>query len=147
MDIERGDGWLYADEVFRIQGAVFQVYRAMGAGFLESVYQECLAIEFAKRTIPFAAQRPLRLTYEGQPLRQTFVADFVCFDRIIIELKAVRETAPAHRAQLFNYLRATGLELGLLVNFGPTSKATVERLVLQDKNANPRESTRTLPAG
>jgi GxxExxY protein len=138
---------LYAEETYRIQGAVFRVYRSMGAGFLEAVYQECLALEFAKRGVPFVAQRQLALTYEGRQLRQTYVADFLCFDRIIVELKSVSALTPAHRAQVFNYLRATGLELGLLVNFGPTSKATVERLVLQDKTADPRENTRTVPAG
>ncbi|HEY1427553.1 MAG TPA: GxxExxY protein [Caulobacteraceae bacterium] len=120
---------LYASEVYAIQGAVFEVNRYMGSGFLEAVYQECLAIEFAARGIPFVAQKPLPLTYKGQLLRQTYVADFVCFDAILIELKAVRELAPEHRAQVLNYLAATGLKLGLLVNFGSAPKARIERLV------------------
>ncbi|HUO11739.1 MAG TPA: GxxExxY protein [Caulobacteraceae bacterium] len=119
---------LYASEVFRIQGAIFEVNRHMGSGFLEAVYQECLALEFAARDIPFAAQRPLPLTYKDRTLHQTYQADFVCFGSIIVEIKAVRELAPEHRAQVLNYLNATGLKLGLLVNFGSAPKARIERL-------------------
>jgi len=111
---------LYEEDAFRIRGAVFNVYRAMGAGFLEAVYQECLEIELARRGVPFAARRPLKLSYEGRELNQTYIADLICCDRIILELKAVRTLAPEHRAQTRNYLRATGLRLGLLINFGST---------------------------
>jgi len=121
---------LYAEEVFAIQGAIFEVNRHMGAGFLEAVYQECLAIEFQARGVPFVACRSLKLAYKGQPLRQFYQADFVCFEKIIVELKAVRELASEHRAQVLNYLRSTGLKLGLLVNFGSAPKAQIERLVL-----------------
>jgi GxxExxY protein len=122
-------GLLFAEEVFRIQGAVFEVNRELGAGFLEGVYQECLTLEFAARQIPFVALPQLSLTYKGHPLRQTYTPDFVCFDRIIVELKVAREIAPEHRAQVINYLKASGLRLGLLVNFGGASKAKVERLI------------------
>ena len=121
---------ILADEVFRIQGAVFEVYRPKGAGFLEGVYQECLEIEFEFRGIPFTAQRPLRLEHRGRELRTRYAPDFICFEQIIVELKAVREIAPEHRAQLVNYLRATGLKLGLLVNFGSTNKAEIVRIAL-----------------
>jgi len=121
---------LYAEEAFAIQGAVFEVNRYMGSGFLEAVYQECLAIEFADRGIPFVAFQPLSMTYKGSPLRQRYQADFVCFDKIIVELKAVRSLAPEHRAQILNYRRATGMRLGLLVNFGNAPKAQIERLIL-----------------
>ena len=130
MNREPQDRVLYADEVFRIQGAIFEVNQAMGSGFLEGVYQECLAIEFAAREIPFVAFPPLVLTYKGQSLRQSYQPDFVCFGLVIVELKAVRELAPEHRAQVLNYLKATGLRLGLLVNFGGPAKARIERLVL-----------------
>jgi len=130
MDGSTPDGLLYEEEAFLIRGTVFDVYRAMGAGFLEAVYQECLEIEFRKRGIPFEARKPLVLTYLGQPLRQTYVADLVCYDRIILELKAARAIAPEHRAQLINYLRATGMKLGLLVNFGTTPRAEIERFAL-----------------
>lgn len=121
---------LYADEAFALRGVFFQVYRAMGPGFLEAVYQECLEIEFRRRGIPFAARQPLRLSYEDVLLKQTYVADFVCFGQIVIELKATRAIAPEHRAQLINYLRATGLQLGLLVNFGASPGVEIERFAL-----------------
>jgi GxxExxY protein len=121
---------LYADEVFQIQGAIFEVNRELGAGFLEAVYQECLALEFSARGIPFVAGQPLPLNYKGQKLRQFYQADFVCFGAVLVELKATRELAPEHRAQVLNYLKATGLRLGLLVNFGCTPKARIERLIL-----------------
>jgi GxxExxY protein len=118
------------DEVFAIQGAVFEVYREMGCGFLEAVYQECLAKELALRGIPFESQKDLQLSYKGVRLSQIYKPDFICYDKIIVELKAVKEIAPEHRAQLFNYLRASGTRLGLLVNFGHHPKATVERIIL-----------------
>jgi GxxExxY protein len=123
-------GLLHADEAFAIQGAIFEVNRHMGVGFLEAVYQECLAIEFKARAIPFVASPALSLQYKSVPLRQRYQADFVCFDKILVELKAVRTLAPEHRAQVLNYLRATGLRLGLLVNFGSAPKAQIERLVV-----------------
>lgn len=104
----------------------------MGAGFLEAVYQECVAIEFARRSVEFEALKPLKLTYAGQPLRQAYVADFVCFGGIIVELKAVRSIAPEYRAQVINYLRATGLKLGLLANFGAAPKVEIERFALSN---------------
>ncbi len=122
--------FLFKDEAFRIRGAVFQVYRTMGAGFLEAVYQECLAIELAKREIPFEASKVLALSYDGVLLRQTYVADFVCFGQIILELKALRAIAPEHRAQTINYLRAADMRLGLLVNFGATPRVEIERYAL-----------------
>ena len=124
------EDFLHKDETFRIRGAIFEVYRAMGAGFLEAVYQECLAIEFARRGVPFEALKPLKLTYAGQLLRQSYVADFICYGWIIVELKAVRIIVPEHRAQLVNYLRATGMQLGLLVNFGAMPKVEIERFAL-----------------
>ena len=120
---------LYAEEVFAIQGAIFEVNRHMGSGFLEAVYQECLALEFSARSIPFVAAKALSVTYKGQSLKASYVADFICFDRIIVELKAVRELTPEHRAQVLNYPNATGCRLGLLVNFGQAPKAKIERLI------------------
>lgn len=122
------DNLVFPEETFRIRGAIYEVARAMGPGFLEAVYQECLAREFVLRGIPFSAQLSLPLTYKGQPLRQRYTADFVCFGSILLELKAVRAFAPEHRMQLLNYMKASGLSVGLLVNFGGP-KAQVERLV------------------
>jgi GxxExxY protein len=121
---------LYREDAFRIRGAVFDVYRAMGAGFLEAVYQECLVVEFTARGIAFEAGKALTLQYKGHPLKQAYVADFVCNGRIIVELKAVRTIAPEHRAQIINYLRATDMKLGLLVNFGASPRAEIERFAL-----------------
>jgi GxxExxY protein len=134
MDHEKHEGHerelLYRDEVFRIQGAIFEVHRTLGPGFLESAYPECLDLELRARGVEFVPLKRLPLTYKGRPLRQSFVADFVCFDRIILELKALREVAPEHRAQTLNYLRATGLKLGLLVNFGSGPKVKIDRFAL-----------------
>ena len=121
---------LYKDECYLIQGAVFEVYREMGCGFLEAVYQECLDLEFSTVGIPFKSQADLVLSYKGKPLRQTYKPDFICFDTIIVELKASKEITQEHRAQVFNYLKATGLRLGLLINFGHYPKATIERIIV-----------------
>jgi GxxExxY protein len=121
---------LYQDEVYAIQGAIFDVYKEMGAGFLESVYQECLELELASRQIPFVSQAELRLKYKDKPLKQTYRPDFMCFDKIIVELKATKDIDDVHRAQVYNYLKATELRLGLLVNFGHYPKATVERIII-----------------
>jgi len=119
---------LYPDECYTIQGAIFDVYREMGCGFLEAVYQECLEKEFRDRDLPFEAQKELNLSYKGEPLAQIYKPDFVCYDKIIVELKAVKELAPEHKAQLLNYLKTSGLELGLLVNFGSHPKADIIRM-------------------
>lgn len=121
---------VFKDECYSIQGAIFEVYRETGHGFLESVYQECLLKEFQNKHIPFTAQPMLRLSYKDQLLDQSYRPDFVCYDKIIVELKAVKAVAGEHTAQVINYLRATRLKLGLLVNFGAYPKATVNRLVL-----------------
>jgi GxxExxY protein len=121
---------LFKDEVYAIQGAVFDVYREMGCGFLEPVYQECLEKELKVCGIPFEPQKELRLSYKGEVLNLTYKPDLVCYGTVIVELKAVKEIDDIHRAQVFNYLKATGLRLGLLVNFGHYPKATVERIVM-----------------
>jgi GxxExxY protein len=120
----------YEAETYAIRGAIFEVYREMGCGFLEAVYQECLEREFHNRKILFEAQKELQLKYKGTALKQIYKPDFICYGKIIVELKAVKDVNPEHRAQVFNYLKATGLRLGLLVNFGHYPKATVERIIL-----------------
>ncbi len=117
------------EESYIIVGACFEVYNAMGCGFLEAVYQECLGIEFSKQTIPFKAQAPLELSYKGQVLEQKYVPDFTCFEKVIVEIKALKKLSDEHRAQVHNYLKATGYRLGLLVNFGQHSKLQYERIV------------------
>ena len=121
---------LHKEECYQIQGAVFEVYREMGCGFLEAVYQECLEKELHKRGIPFAAQQELKLSYKGEPLRQAYKPALICFDAIIVELKALSATTGEHKAQVLNYLKVTGKRLGLLVSFGCHPKATAERIVL-----------------
>lgn len=120
----------YKEESFQIRGAVYEVCREMGCGFLEAVYQECMQRELSQQTIPFEAQLDLRLEYKGNRLNQLYRPDFICFEKIIVELKAVRELSNEHRAQVHNYLKATGYKLGLLVNFGHYPKAEIERIVL-----------------
>ncbi len=117
------------EEGYAVLGAVFAVYEEMGCGFLEGVYQECLERELQERQIPFSVQPVLSIVYKGQRLRQTYQPDLICFDRIILELKAVTELAPEHRAQLHNYLKATGMPVGYLVNFGHYPKVQFERIV------------------
>jgi len=121
---------IYKDESYAIMGACFEVYKEKGCGFLEAVYQECLELELGIRTMPYVASVPLNLTYKGVQLRQRYVPDLICFQKIIVELKAVSELADEHRAQVHNYLRATGYRLGLLVNFGHYPKLEYERIVI-----------------
>ncbi len=121
---------IYREESYAIMGACFEVYRDKGCGFLEAVYQECLEIELAERGIPFAAQVPLAISYKGRPLKQRYAPDFVCADKIVLEIKAVSALTDEHRAQVQNYLRATGYRLGLLVNFGHYPKVESERIAL-----------------
>ena len=117
------------DESYRLMGACFEVYNSMGCGFLEAVYQECLEIEFSIQTIPFNAQIPLELCYKGKALQQKYIPDFICFEEIIVEIKALKDLCDEHRAQVHNYLKATGYSLGLLVNFGKYPKLQYERIV------------------
>ncbi len=102
----------------------------MGCGFLEAVYQECLEREFFRKEIPFVSQQDLQLTYKGETLQQAYRPDLICYGQIIVELKAVKDISPEHKAQVINYLKATGMKLGLLVNFGTYPKASITRLAL-----------------
>jgi GxxExxY protein len=120
---------LYEEETYKILGACFEVYKEKGCGFLEAVYQECLEIEFGLQGIPFQPQAELTLTYKGRTLKQVYIPDFICYAKVIIELKAVSRLADEHRAQLHNYLVATGYRVGLLVNFGHHPKVEYERII------------------
>ncbi|MCC6416451.1 MAG: GxxExxY protein [Opitutaceae bacterium] len=121
---------IHEKETYDILGACFEVYKEKGCGFLEAVFQERLEFEFELRNIPAKAQVPMALSYKGRPLKQCYVADFICFDKVIVELKAVSALADEHRAQIQNYLHATGLRVGLLINFGHYPKVEHERFVL-----------------
>ncbi len=120
---------LYKDESYRIVGACFEVYNEMGCGFLEAVYQECLEVEFRLQHVPFKERAAFNLEYKGRPLRQRYTPDFICFEKIILEIKAVKELTNEHRAQIHNYLKATKMKLGLLVNFGHYPKLEYQRIV------------------
>lgn len=122
---------VFKEESYRIIGACFEVYKVKGNGFLESVYQECLSIEFENRDVPFVEKTRLRLEYKGRKLKQEYEPDFMCFDQIIVEIKAVKQLTDEHRAQIINYLKSTGKQLGLLVNFGHCPMIEHERFVNQ----------------
>jgi len=124
---------IYEKESYIIRGAVYEVYKQIGCGFLESVYQDCLAREFQIQNIPFEPQKTLRLHYRGELIEPVFVADFVCFNKIIVEIKAISKIVPIHEAQVMNYLKMTDMQLGLLVNFGSYPRATVQRIVNSQK--------------
>lgn len=117
------------DESYAIVGACFEVYNELGCGFLEAVYQEALQLELSAKQIPFTPQSPLQIKYKGQPLLQAYRADLVCFDSILVELKAVSHLNDEHRAQLLNYLHATRMPLGLLINFGHSKGLQHERFL------------------
>jgi GxxExxY protein len=121
---------IYPDESYKIMGACFEVYKEKGCGFLEAVYQECLELELADQAIPFTAQKKIQLSYKGRPLKQTYEPDFICYEKIVMEIKAVSTLTDEHRAQVHNYLRATGHRLGILVNFGHFPKVESERIAL-----------------
>lgn len=127
---------IYKDESYKIIGACFEVYNEKGNGFHEPVYQECLEIELSFQQVPFDAHREVHLFYRGQQLKHAFIPDFICFDKIVVEIKAVDKLVDAHRGQVLNYLNATGFQLGLLVNFGSYPKVEWERFVNTDRPTN-----------
>jgi GxxExxY protein len=119
----------YKDESYAIIGACMAIYKEKGCGFLEPVYHECLQIELEFQRIPFRSKPPQTLQYRGRTLAQTFSPDFLCYDKIILEIKAASALVDEHRAQVLNYLSATRCELGLLVNFGHYPKLEYEPLL------------------
>ena len=121
---------LYKDEVYAIVGAAMEVYNQLGAGFAEAVYQEALSIELRERNIPFLEQQPIQILYKDKPLHQRYIPDFLVYDEIIVEIKAVKQLGLLEQGQILNYLKATGLRLGLLINFGNDCKLDWERKIL-----------------
>ena len=113
--------FIYKKETYNIIGAAMDVHRTLGMGFLESVYQEALEVELAKRGIPFVPQKRIQIQYKDVVLNQYYIADLFCYDKIIVELKAVSTILPEHEAQIINYIHATGIKLGMLLNFGSES--------------------------
>lgn len=132
---------IYKQESYALVGACFQVYNEKGCGFLEPVYQECLQIEFEYQRIPAIPKPSLTLSYRSRVLQQIYQPDFVCFGKIIVELKAASALADEHRAQLLNYLHATGFELGLLVNFGHYPRLQYERIAKTRRTARSEDTS------
>lgn len=128
----KDDKLLYREESYALRSCIFEVSRKLGCGFLEAVYQEALERESVRAAIPFESQKMLCVFYDGEPLRHTYTADFVCYGKIIMEIKSVSQLASNHCAQVRNYLAATGYKLGLLVNFGAYPKAEVRRIVVTE---------------
>lgn len=126
---------MFKEESYRIMGACFEVYSQMGPGFLEPVYHECLCLELQAREIPFKSKEKLNAKYKNQVLKSRFQPDFICFDLIVLELKAVSELLDIHRAQLHNYLKLTSLQLGILINFSSHPKLHFERIARSRQKA------------
>lgn len=122
--------FLYKDEGYAILGAVFEVYKEKGCGFLEDVYQECLEVEFREQKIPAVSQPKLEMEYKGHKLRKSYEPDFICYGKIILELKATKTIEPIHIAQLHNYLKATGMRVGYVIAFGSYPKSLYHRVVV-----------------
>src|SRR4051812_15533703 len=118
------------DEVYEIVGAAMDVYYQLGTGFPEPVYQEALTLEMRKRKIPFEAQKRLFIHYKEHILEKEYVADFVCFDQIIIEIKALDQLSDREWSQVLNYLKVTKMRVGLLFNFGSLGKLEWKRIVI-----------------
>jgi len=109
---------LYKDEVYAIVGAAMEVHRILGCGYLEAVYQEAMGIELAERKIPFLPQVELPLHFKGRLLKKSYLVDFIAYEKIIVELKAQDQLTSREEAQILNYLKASGKEVGILINFG-----------------------------
>ena len=117
------------DESYAVIGAAMEVHRVLGPGFLEKVYQEAMQLELSALRIPFEAEKPIGIDYKGQCLTQRYYADLVCFEQIIVEMKALKQLSGKEDAQLLNYVRATGFKVGLLINFGSHGKLEHKRFV------------------
>jgi GxxExxY protein len=134
---------LFKNEVYAIVGAAMEVHRENGFGFSEPVYQECLEIELASRKISFVPQKEMPIFYKGKQIKKTYVADLISYDKIVIELKALDKLTAREEAQVINYLKVSGLEVGVLINFGAPSlewkrivltNHSIESIDLQPKN-------------
>ncbi len=127
--MEKG-AYKFQKETYEIIGACFEVHKVLGCGFLEGVYQEALEIEFKRRGIPYEREKELPIDYKGEILKKQYNADFVCYNGIIVELKALSELREDHMAQVLNYLKATKFELGFIFNFGERS-LKYKRVILE----------------
>ncbi len=133
---------LAKDEVYAIVGAAMEVHSELGPGFLEAVYQEALEMEFADRGIPFEAQKEMRIMYKGRPLKKTYVADFLVYGSVVVEIKALDQLTSKEEAQILNYLKASNIEVGVLINFGALFKLEWSRHVWTEEMHDPRRRSR-----
>ncbi len=123
---------LYKDRMYEIIGAAMSLYNELGSGYSEPIYQECLSVICSERGIPWEREKMLKMYFHGVELEKTYKADFVCYDDIIVELKAVSEILSEHRAQLFNYMRITNSKFGILINFGESQKLHAEKYMFNE---------------
>lgn len=134
---------LYKDEVYAIVGAAMEVYNDLGSGFLEPVYQEAMEIEIASRKIPSKSQYQITVKYKTRTLKKFYIADLICYDKIIVEIKALDKLTLREEGQLLNYLKATGMKIGVLINFGHYPSLEWKRLIFT-KDASQRTVTPAL---
>jgi GxxExxY protein len=127
---------IYKNEVYAIIGAAMEVHRVLGRGFLEAVYQEAMCLELSERSIPYLPQMELEVHYKHHQLKKYYIADFVAFEKIIVEIKAINQLSSLEESQLLNYMKATGFEVGVLINFGADSLEW-KRMVHTKKMINP----------
>jgi GxxExxY protein len=120
---------IYREESFKIIGACMEVHKELGNGFLEAVYQEALEIVFQESQLPYEREKELSIQFRSHTLKKKYAVDFVCYDKIVLEIKALSDLTGEHEAQVLNYLKATGIKLGILVNFGGKS-LTYKRIAL-----------------
>ncbi len=120
---------LYRDEVYAIVGAAIEVHKHLASGFLDAVYHEALQIELGQRLIPFVSEKVITIFYKQQQLKKEYIADFVCYEKIIIEIKSISVLTVKEEAQILNYLKATGMKVGLLINFGSTGRLEWKRFI------------------
>ncbi len=130
------DELLLKKEVYSVVGAAFEVMREMGGGFLEHVYQESMELELGLRSIPFEPQAKILVRYKGVPLKQYYIADFVCYGRVLVELKTMDRLTSREVAQVLNYLKATGIEVAVLINFKDDGIVEWKRIVRTDQHPN-----------
>lgn len=131
---------IYKDEAYAIMGACFEVYTIMGSGMKEPIYHECLERELRLRRISAVHEPKIELAYKGEKLKHHLIPDFITHSKIILELKAVNELNNSHRSQLHDYLRATGMKLGLLINFGHYPRIQWERIILDKTHPTSQNS-------
>lgn len=121
---------LYREEVYEIVGAAIEVHKELGHGFLEPVFQEALGYEWSDRSVPFVEQASMRIKYKNRVLKKEYIADYVCYEKIIVEIKALEKLTGREESQVLNYLKASNHRVGVLINFGSQGKLEWKRMVL-----------------